>query len=378
MTRHRTVATDAVVRGANPLLAHAASNDRLPGDPRARHDRRQPLARRPVSEFPCVAIALGAEFVIAGPGGRRTVPASRVLLRLLHHGDAARRAARRGAVPARRRRTGWGFRELERKAGDYAVVAVAAAVTVHDGTISTARIGLAGVADRPVTAAAAEEGLRGQPERPNRWPRPPPRSPSRPRPVGCATRGSSATSPACSAGAPSPTPSNEPGARHEAPRDHARGQRRDPLRRGRAAQAAVATSSARTCGLTGTHVGCEQGVCGACTVLLDGEPVRSCLLFAVQADGRADRDDRVARRRRRHAAPGAAGVLGEARPPVRLLHAGHGADREGVPGAQPRRPTERGGARSRSTGNICRCTGYVFIVDAVLHAAELMAEGADV
>ena len=37
--------------------------------------------------------------------------------------------------------------------------------------------------------------------------------------------------------------------------------------------------------LTGTHVGCEQGVCGACTVLLDGEPVRSCLLFAVQADG---------------------------------------------------------------------------------------------
>ena len=39
-------------------------------------------------------------------------------------------------------------------------------------------------------------------------------------------------------------------------------------------------------GLTGTHVGCEHGVCGACTVLLDGEPVRSCLLFAVQADGR--------------------------------------------------------------------------------------------
>ena len=38
-------------------------------------------------------------------------------------------------------------------------------------------------------------------------------------------------------------------------------------------------------GLTGTHVGCEHGVCGACTVLLDGEPVRSCLMFAVQADG---------------------------------------------------------------------------------------------
>ena len=117
----------------------------------------------PVSEFPCVATALGAEFVIAGPGGRRTVPAGEffcgyfttamqpgellVEVRFPHVGGA----------------TGWGFRELERKAGDYAVVAVAAAVTVHDGTISTARIGLAGVADRPVTAAAAEEGLRGQP-----------------------------------------------------------------------------------------------------------------------------------------------------------------------------------------------------------------------
>jgi aerobic carbon-monoxide dehydrogenase small subunit len=40
------------------------------------------------------------------------------------------------------------------------------------------------------------------------------------------------------------------------------------------------------CGLTGTHIGCEHGVCGACTVLIDGEPVRSCLMFAVQADGR--------------------------------------------------------------------------------------------
>ena len=43
------------------------------------------------------------------------------------------------------------------------------------------------------------------------------------------------------------------------------------------------------CGQTGTHIGCEHGVCGACTVLLDGEPVRSCLMFAVQADGRAIR-----------------------------------------------------------------------------------------
>ena len=41
------------------------------------------------------------------------------------------------------------------------------------------------------------------------------------------------------------------------------------------------------CGLTGTHIGCEHGVCGACTILLDGEPMRSCLMFAVQAHGRS-------------------------------------------------------------------------------------------
>ena len=52
-------------------------------------------------------------------------------------------------------------------------------------------------------------------------------------------------------------------------------------------------------GLTGTHLGCEHGVCGACTVLLDGEPVRSCLMLAVQARGAIDHDDRGARARRR-------------------------------------------------------------------------------
>ena len=63
------------------------------------------------------------------------------------------------------------------------------------------------------------------------------------------------------------------------------------------------------CGLTGTHLGCEHGVCGACTVLLDGEAVRSCLMFAVQADG-AEVDDRrgpgAGRRRAQRRAAGVA------------------------------------------------------------------------
>ncbi len=72
-------------------------------------------------------------------------------------------------------------------------------------------------------------------------------------------------------------------------------------------------------GLTGTHVGCEHGVCGCCTVLLDGDPVRSCLMFAVTASGHEVTT--VEGLGRRRAVPGAAGVPGLPRPAVRLLHA---------------------------------------------------------
>ena len=61
-------------------------------------------------------------------------------------------------------------------------------------------------------------------------------------------------------------------------------------------------------GLTGTKVGCEQGVCGACTVQLDGEPVRSCLMLAIQADGRSLRTVEGLSGRRRSAAPAPARV----------------------------------------------------------------------
>ena len=73
-------------------------------------------------------------------------------------------------------------------------------------------------------------------------------------------------------------------------------------------------------GLTGTHVGCEHGVCGACTVRVDGVLARSCIMLAVQAEGRRDRDRRGSGERRR-AAPDPGGLPAGARPAVRLLHA---------------------------------------------------------
>jgi carbon-monoxide dehydrogenase small subunit len=129
-------------------------------------------------------------------------------------------------------------------------------------------------------------------------------------------------------------------------------------------------------GLTGTHVGCEQGVCGACTVLLDGEPVRSCLLFAVQADGArietieslgADSDTLHPVQRafwEKH------GLQCGFCTPGMVLTAKTLLERNPSPTAEE--------VREALEGNICRCTGYVFIVDSVLHAAELMAEAVDV
>ena len=125
-------------------------------------------------------------------------------------------------------------------------------------------------------------------------------------------------------------------------------------------------------GLTGTHVGCEHGVCGACTVLLDGEAVRSCLLFAVQCDGHA-----------------LTTVEGLAESPKRLHPIQRGFwEAHGLqcgfctPGilmtlvpflAQNPLPEETA-IRQAISGNLCRCTGYQHIVTAVKLAAEYLAE----
>ena len=119
-------------------------------------------------------------------------------------------------------------------------------------------------------------------------------------------------------------------------------------------------------GLTGTHLGCEQGVCGACTVLLDGEPVRSCLMLAVQADGSS-----------LTTVEGLAGD-GELHPLQQAFAECHGLQCGFcTPGflisalhllAENPDPS-REQIREGLSGNICRCTGYVGIVDAVRRAA---------
>lgn len=126
-------------------------------------------------------------------------------------------------------------------------------------------------------------------------------------------------------------------------------------------------------GLTGTHVGCEHGVCGACTVRLDGAPVRSCLMFAVQADGHA-----IATVEGLAPAPGRLSVLQEAFRDAHGLQCGYctpgilmtvSAFLEETPD-----PSEEE-VRHALSGNLCRCTGYQHIVDAVLLAARRLRGG---
>jgi aerobic carbon-monoxide dehydrogenase small subunit len=125
-------------------------------------------------------------------------------------------------------------------------------------------------------------------------------------------------------------------------------------------------------GLTGTHVGCEHGVCGACTVLLDGSPVRSCLLFAVSVDGSS-----VTTVEGCCAPDGSLGAVQQAFWDCHGLQCGFC-----TPGfvttvtaflEHNPRPTEDE-AREAIAGNLCRCTGYQNIVASVLRAAELRRE----
>ena len=120
--------------------------------------------------------------------------------------------------------------------------------------------------------------------------------------------------------------------------------------------------------LTGTHVGCEHGVCGACTVLLDGEPVRSCLMFAVQADGHEI--DTV---------EGLAESDGRLHPLQEAFWDSHGLQcgfctagilMTLVPFMEENPDPTENEIRHALSGNLCRCTGYQHIVDAVLLAAK--------
>ena len=124
------------------------------------------------------------------------------------------------------------------------------------------------------------------------------------------------------------------------------------------------------CGLTGTHIGCEHGVCGACSVMLDGEPVRACLMYAVQAHGhRVTTVEGLAR------PDGSMSALQDSFCETHGLQCGYCTPgmliaSQCLLNSNPT-PTEEQ-IRDAIGGNLCRCTGYQQIVEAVQLAAERM------
>jgi carbon-monoxide dehydrogenase small subunit len=126
-------------------------------------------------------------------------------------------------------------------------------------------------------------------------------------------------------------------------------------------------------GLTGTHVGCEHGVCGACTVLFDGQPVRSCLMFAVQANGHEITTVE------------ALGTMDELHPIQEAFREAHalqcGYCTPGflmtlVPFLEENPDPSEEEIREGISGHLCRCTGYQHIVEAVEIAAKKLGDQA--
>jgi len=135
------------------------------------------------------------------------------------------------------------------------------------------------------------------------------------------------------------------------------------------ARTSLAEALRNELGLTGTHIGCEHGVCGACTILLDGEPVRSCLLFAAQLDGASVISiEGLARDGQQHPVQSAfrechALQCGFCTPGMVLTVAAFLDGNRSV--------TEQS-VREAISGNLCMCTGYQNIVRAALRAAKTM------
>lgn len=339
----------------------------------------------PAAELPAVLMALDAEFEIAGTQGRRRVSADRFFQGWFTTDLAPNEILVAVHVPLGTELE-WGFEELARRHGDFAMVL--AATVVHrgaDGTAVDARIVLGGVGPVPVRARSAEQLVVG-------------------------TKGEEYYGPAAAAARNDCSPTDDVHAdrlyrtemvevlverclRSSAPVDtvavtHERsgsarratagtGQHTGPVTVNGDEQHLDDVPDRRLLAdwlrddldLTGTHLGCEHGVCGACTVLLDGEPVRSCLTFAAQAAGREVTTIE------------ALGTPVSLHPIQEAFRAKHGLQCGFcTPGmvlatvdllARNSRPTEQE-IRAELSGNLCRCTGYVKIIEAVQAAADAL------
>ena len=288
MTRQRAIEFSPVVRRRLPLLAEAtALVGHLPI--RTRGTIGGSLAHAdPSAEYPAILAALDGAVVVRGPRGERVLTSAELFRSYLATSLGADEILVEVRLPAMPAGAGFAFEEFSRRHGDFAIVGIACVLIGEGGRCTAARLATAGTGPVPTRLVPAEEILerdglsdaaidaaaapgrcaRHARRRPARLiglsPPPDPRA-HRPRaPPGRRANGGVSVS--------EPTPI----------RLTVNGQARE----GRCEPRKLLVDFLREdLGLTGTHVGCEHGVCGACTVLVDGEAARSCLMLAVQANG---------------------------------------------------------------------------------------------
>ncbi len=359
LCRHADLEHSALLQNTQPTMAAAAP---LIADPIVRN--RGTLVGSlchadPQGDWASVVLALGGSVVAQGPRGRRTIPVADFVTGPFENVLEPDEIAVEAVIPAAAGTRSGGYLKLERRVGDFATVGVAVALeTVRGGHRDPGR----DRADRGgrlhhrghrrgrgAGRPAADRADHRDGRRPGRGRGPAPdRSPRQ--------RGLQAAH-----GAHVRDPHPGPGRRRHrrgpgaAPRkgqpdmtivyeDHGDEAAADvPVRRIRFTingQKKIAEVEPRLLlshlirrglGLTGTHMGCDTTNCGACTVLVDGRPVKSCTMLAVQADGH-EISHRGGAGHRQRAAPAAGGLQGGARPAVRVLHPRDDDGRQGAAG----------------------------------------------
>ena len=396
MTRHDTLERDPRIARTVPLLHDAIS---WVGHPaiRARGTLGGSLAHAdPAAELPAVAVGLDARLTVAGHDGRRRVLAADdffvdYLTTALEPDEILLDVWFPGLEPG----CGCAWLEFAQRHGDFALAGVAVWLRIDDGSVAQARIVAAGVGPRPVRVVEAEAALVGQPATESAFvaaeavrkaldppadlhasadyrrqlaavlteravPLAAERAVHRPEHAAVVREGHrlSRMSPPVRAAADDAMEITV----------HVNGH---PHQRAVEPRLLLSDFLRHDLGLTGTHVGCEHGVCGACTILLNDQPARACLTLAVQANGAQVTT-----------VEGLADADGPLHPLQQAFWDSHGLQCGFcTPGflmstrallSRTPHPTDDD-LRAALSGNLCRCTGYQNILKAVRLAAERLA-----
>ena len=315
-------------------------------------------------------LAMGASVVLRSTRGERVVPIGEFLVDTFTTSAEPDELLTEIRVPTPPPSSGGTYLKLERKVGDWATVGVAVALTLSNGSIGRAGIGLTGVGLKNIEATDAEQALAG----------------------------AEPTDEAFADAGRRPPRSRRPVTDVRGPEDYKRhmievyvrrglAQARDAasggVREDRAMQITVTVNGTEhtldveprellvhvireESRLTGTHIGCDTSGCGACTVLLDGQPVKSCTLFGVQADGRSITTVEGLM------ADGALSPMQAAFKEEHGLQCGYCTPGMMLVGSAliERNPDPSDeDVRWAISGNVCRCTGYMNIVKAIQTAA---------